>query len=238
MSEPRSIPWKSIAVEAAAIVVSILLAFAIDAWWTEKKESDVEHVALQALRSDFISSREQMRVVLLTLEQARENFARFQSATPAELAEIDPDAIRPIISALFKNHTFDPVTATLDALANDGRLGLISDAQLLRHLSRWRSDLDNIEDISFELRAESVLVRRAMEKHGGPFLRWSRRPDEFEVLRRADGETLANLRRDADFMGTARSHQFALAVYLVSLRQLAELLDKTVVSLDQVIANR
>ncbi len=238
MSEPRSIPWISIAIEAAAIVMSILLAFAIDAWWTEKKESDVEYVALQALRSDFVSSREQIRRVLVSLEEARANFARFQSATPAELAEIDPDAIRPIISALFKNHTFDPVTATLDALANDGRLGLISDAQLLRHLSRWRSDLDNIEDISFELRTESVLVRRAMEKHGGPFLRWSRRPDDFEVLRRADGETLANLRRDADFMGTARSHQFALAVYLVSLRQLAELLDKTVVSLDQVIASR
>ena len=237
MSEPRSIPWVSIAVEAAAIVVSILLAFAIDAWWTEKKESDVEHVALQALRSDFISSREQMAVVLRSLEGARADFARFQSATPAELSEIDPDAIRPIIIGLFKNHTFDPVTATLDALANDGRLGLISDAQLLRRLSRWRSDLDNIEDISFELRAESVLVRRAMEKHGGPFLRWSRRPDDFEVLRRADGETLANLRRDADFMGTARSHQFALAMYLVVLRQLAEILDTTVVSLDRIIAN-
>lgn len=238
MSEPRSIPWASIAVEAAAIVMSILLAFAIDAWWTEKKESEVEHVALQALHSDFISSREQLVVVLESLEGARADFARFQSATPAELSVIDPDAIRPIISGLFKNHTFDPVTATLDALANDGRLGLISDAQLLRRLSRWRSDLDNIEDISFELRAESVLVRRAMEKHGGPFLRWSNRPDDFEVLRRADGETLANLRRDADFMGTARSHQFALAAYLVSLRQLAEVLDTTVVSLDQIIAQR
>jgi hypothetical protein len=238
MSEPRSTPWISIAVEAAAIVVSILLAFAIDAWWTEKKESDVEYVALQALRSDFVSSREQMVVVLQSLEYARKDFARFQSAAPAELVDINPDAIRQIISGLIRNHTFDPVTATLDALANDGRLGLISDAQLLKRLSRWRSELDNIEDISFELRTESVLVRRAMEKHGGPFLRWRRGPDNFEVLRRADGETLANLRRDADFMGTARSHQFALAVYLVSLRQLAELLDKTVVSLDQVIASR
>lgn len=64
MTEPRRIPWESIAVEAAAIVVSILLAFAIDAWWTEKKESEVEHVALQALRADFVSSQEQLAVVL------------------------------------------------------------------------------------------------------------------------------------------------------------------------------
>lgn len=238
MSEPRSIPWKSIAVEAAAIVLSILLAFAIDAWWAEKKEGDVEYVAIQALRGDFISSREQMVVVLQSLESARKHFARFQSATPVELAEIDPDAIRLILSGLVKNHTFDPVTATLDALVSDGRLGLISDYQLLRQLSNWRRELDNIEDISFELRTESILVRRAMEKHGGPFMRWRRSPDDLEVLQRADGETLANMRRDAGFMGAARSHQYALFVYLASLRQLAEIIDTTVASLDRVIAQR
>ena len=238
MSEPRSIAWKSIAVEAAAIVLSILLAFAIDAWWAEKKEGDVEYVAIQALRSDFIASREQMAVVLRSLERSRTQFARFQSATPAEFAEIDPDAIRRILTGLVKNHTFDPVTATLDALVNDGRLGLISDPQLLRQLSNWRSELDNIADISFELRAESVLVRRAMEKHGGPFMRWRRSPDDLEVLQRADGETLANMRRDTGLMGTARSHQYALFVYLGELHQLVEIIDTTVASIDRVIAQR
>lgn len=38
MTESRIIHWKRIAVEAAAIVISILLAFAIDAWWVEKKD--------------------------------------------------------------------------------------------------------------------------------------------------------------------------------------------------------
>jgi len=238
MTDPRIIPWKQIAIEAAAIVVSILLAFAIDAWWAEKKERDIEHEALQALRSDFIASREQMAVVLRGLEGARTNFARFQSATPAELTEIDPDAIRPILTGLVKNHTFDPVAATLNALANDGRLGLISDPQLLGHLSKWQRDLDNIEDISFELRAESVLVRRAMQIHGGPFSRWSRSPDDLKVLPRADGETLANLRQDVEFMGTARSHQYALVIYLMELHLLAETLDSTVESLDKITAQR
>jgi hypothetical protein len=38
MADSRIIPWTTIAVEAVAIVLSILLAFAIDAWWTEKGE--------------------------------------------------------------------------------------------------------------------------------------------------------------------------------------------------------
>jgi hypothetical protein len=238
MTESRIIPWKRIVVEAAAIVVSILLAFAIDAWWAEKQEREVEHAALRALHGDFVASREQMALVLQSLERARLDFARFQAATSAELIEVDPDAIRPILSGLVKNHTFDPVTATLDALVNDGRLGLISDPQILRQLSKWQRELDNIEDIGFELRAESVLVRRAMQVHGGPFMRWSRSLDGLDILRAADGDTLANLRRDLDFMGTARSHQYALAVYLGALRGLAKTLDTTVESLEQITAQR
>ena len=236
MAEPRLIPWKKIAVEAVAIVVSILFAFAIDAWWAEKNERKVEHEALKALHSDFIASREQIERVLQSLADGRSNFARFQSATPAELTEINPDAIRPILSGLLKNNTFDPVTATLDALANDGRLGLISDSRLLRELSSWRRDLDNIADISFELRAESVRMRRAMESHGGPFRRWRYSSDDLSILPMADGKDLADLRRDADFMGNARSHQYALAVYIYSLRELAETLDSTVALLDQITA--
>lgn len=237
MAESRVIPWKTIIVEAVAIVVSILLAFAIDAWWAEKKEHDVEHVALLALHSDFIASREQMSEVLLSLETARTDYARFQSVTDAELVEIEPREIRKILTALVKNHTFDPVTATLDALANDGRLGLISDTHLLAQLSNWRSSLDNIRDISSELRAESVRVRRAMEPHGGPFFRWRRGLADLEVLPRADGETMANLRRDANFMGVTKSHQYALGVYLAHLYYLAENLDSIVTSLDQVTSN-
>ena len=228
MAKSRIIPWKTITVEAVAIVLSILMAFAIDAWWAEKKESDVEQVALLALLSDFMASREQLAGVLISLENGRADFAHFQSVTDAELAAVDPDVIRKFLTALTKNHTFDPVTATLDALVNDGRLGLISDAQLLTQLSGWRRSLDNIEDISFELRAESVRVRRAMERHGGPFIRWQRSMNDLEVLSRADGETLANLRRDVEFMGTARSHQYALSAYLYQLHRLAETVDSIV----------
>lgn len=237
MNESRSIPWKTITVEAAAIVVSILLAFAIDAWWAEKKDSDVERVALLALHNDFKESREQLGGVLRSLESARTDFARFQSIPTAELIEIDSTAIQYFLTALVKNHTFDPVTATLDALANDGRLGLISDAQLLAQLSNWRRNVDNIADISFELRAESVRVRRAMERHGGPFARGRGRND-LQIFQLADGETMANLRRDEEFMGITKSHQYALAIYLRELDNLAETLDSIVTSLDQINAAR
>ena len=85
MTESRSIPWKTITIEAAAIVVSILLAFAIDAWWAEKKDSDVERVALLALHGDFTASREQLEAVLRSLESARKDFGRFQDLKKSDV---------------------------------------------------------------------------------------------------------------------------------------------------------
>ena len=46
MTEPRIIPWKRIAVEAVAIVASILLAFAIEAWWDDWQQQEAEQVIL------------------------------------------------------------------------------------------------------------------------------------------------------------------------------------------------
>jgi len=236
MADPHIIPWKRIAVDSAAIVISILLAFAIDAWWAEKKERDVEHRTLQALRSDLLASNEELDRLLRGLADARTNFANFQSATPAELTETDPEAVRRIIISLVTPASFNPITATHDALSNDGRLGLISNPELLRHLSNWQRALDDIEANSLDLHAESVRVLRYMEKYGGPFIRWRRSLDDLEVLQRANGEILAILRQDADFMGKARMHQYTLSGYLLELRRLDEHLDSTLALLDQLIA--
>ena len=54
MNETQKIPWKRISVEAAAIVASILLAFAIQAWWEEQQEKRDEKTYLTSLRQELI----------------------------------------------------------------------------------------------------------------------------------------------------------------------------------------
>ena len=53
MKRSQDIPWKRLSVEAAAIVVSILLAFAIDAWWEERLERKEEAEQLVRLHAEF-----------------------------------------------------------------------------------------------------------------------------------------------------------------------------------------
>jgi len=57
MTGPQIIPWKRTTVEAAAIVASILLAFAIDAWWEDRGLRIEEQQVLQGLREEFLSVR-------------------------------------------------------------------------------------------------------------------------------------------------------------------------------------
>ena len=57
MTETQNIPWKRTAVEAAAIVASILLAFAIDAGWQEYVEDQRERQVLNALLDDFETTK-------------------------------------------------------------------------------------------------------------------------------------------------------------------------------------
>ncbi len=53
MEKHREIPWPRILAEGVAIVVSILLAFAIEAWWQEHHERIVEQEYLVAVLSDI-----------------------------------------------------------------------------------------------------------------------------------------------------------------------------------------
>jgi len=44
MTETRKNSWKRLSVEVAAIVASILLAFAIQAWWDDRQRTTDERV--------------------------------------------------------------------------------------------------------------------------------------------------------------------------------------------------
>ena len=60
MTTIENIPWKRLSVEALAIVGSILLAFAIDAWWEERLDRQIERNDLERLHAEFIRNRDRM----------------------------------------------------------------------------------------------------------------------------------------------------------------------------------
>jgi len=136
MREANSIQWKRLSVEAAAIVASILLAFAIDAWWNDRQQHESEQIVLQTLLDDL-----RVKQVLLAdmsrfseaIIESAETLLRAASNTEQPLSE---DTIDQLISdTWWVNNVALWDSAPLSQLVAGGNLSLISNVELVQELA-------------------------------------------------------------------------------------------------------
>ncbi len=146
MTETQNIPWKRISVESAAIVASILLAFAIDAWWAEIQEREFEHETLVGLLEEFqghrfdLTSQRRGHEILLGAIGGLVSFAR------SGVFESDQFSIDRSMYYLRIPITTDFGSGIRDALINSGRIEVISDKILRYEIAEWSSVLDELKD--------------------------------------------------------------------------------------------
>ena len=93
--------WLSFGLEACVIVVSILLAFGIDAWWDEQKEGHREQAYLVSLRADVIATINDNDRVLARQQQEHERILgiaekiRAGTELPADFRTTFPTVVLP-----------------------------------------------------------------------------------------------------------------------------------------------
>jgi hypothetical protein len=143
MTKAQDIPWRRIAVEAAAIVVSILLAFGIDAWWDSREEAQDELVSLELIRRDLDESIKQLKS---HIEYAR---SASQSALNAYVALSKPG---PYDKEYIRNEmlrvnrvTLRTPKAAYTELLSTGRLGVIEDRDLRDAIIRYYESIERVE---------------------------------------------------------------------------------------------
>lgn len=143
MKESQEIPWKRILVEATAIVASILLAFAIDAWWQDRTDRIVEDQYLQALREDLLSSLE-----LLDQDEASQRqqvgYLELLLLTNADTPYSDELRLW-IDDGLFNIGTYLPQLSALDDLESSGQTQIIGNQKIRRILASVRQKMDSME---------------------------------------------------------------------------------------------
>jgi hypothetical protein len=156
MSEvARGWRWGRVVAEGLLIVLSILLAFGIEAWWGRRGERNAEVEALQGLRDDFVEN-------LGRLASAKSSHFEIRDASVRLLAMTGPDAattasdltMDTLIMALIGGPKVFPVTATYDALIASGRIDLLESAALRRELARWSTVIADLGEVEREARAQ------------------------------------------------------------------------------------
>jgi len=145
--------------EGAAIVVSILLAFTIDAWWEERALRIEEQQVLQGMRSEFLATRDvlsgHLNEHLLDLKTF-EDFLGAVGNSGIEKAGLIVDAT---LMALLNPPTSDVGNGTLDALLSSGRIEILTNKTLRAKLAAW-------EGVMGEVRDDQVLnVKSVFEIH-------------------------------------------------------------------------
>lgn len=138
--------------EGFAIVASILLAFAIDAWWDGLQERRDEVAVLGSLLGEFEANSARIPASIARHDRfvaAADEVIRILRETPdGEIAMI-ADTLLAVTSV---HHSFEPVSGALQAVLQSGDLHLIENRTLRELLAKWPSrvvDATENEDHAF-----------------------------------------------------------------------------------------
>ena len=145
MLKPTEIHWKRIAAESIAVVMSILLAFAIDAWWDEKSDRAEEIQYLTALHRDF-------QITALELEDQIERASRTMRRVDRVLEMISsddglqlPDEFSNAVGEAYSIGRPNFITATYQDMVNSGSLRLVRNEQVRLAMADLVGLLDTID---------------------------------------------------------------------------------------------
>ena len=163
-SDTNPIPWKRIVAEAIAIVGSILIAFALDAWWDGRSERVQETALLTALEEDFAVAAANLEITKaghIAEEQSSKELIDY-----GELGRIPVDhraRIDTLVSTQFSRRIFDPPMGTVQSILGSGRIDLITNPGLITELTRWSSAVEALQRTQLD-------SRRHFNEYVFPFL--------------------------------------------------------------------
>jgi hypothetical protein len=146
MAKTQEIPWKRIAVEATAIVASILLAFAIDAWWEGRRDRQVEQSVLSSLLEEFRGIEKRLDHERRTQQGILDATQRLLHTALESDAKLERGSIdRNLADIGFASDATEWNTAILDGLIAGGDISLVSNTDLRTVLATWPARIEKIK---------------------------------------------------------------------------------------------
>jgi len=132
------------------VIVGILAALWMEAWWQGLQDRAIERDLLTNLRAEFVRNDDELRSTIENWQQVIDENTRVHALMGptvdaediAELARIDAD---PVIFRFY-----DPRHGQLTSLINSGQLGLIENPELRARIADWPAlvaDMDSSREL-------------------------------------------------------------------------------------------
>jgi hypothetical protein len=140
------ISWRRLAAESIAIVASILLAFAIDAWWQARSERNQIRAELAAFLGELRTNQRIVDDRLAYHIGIRDATAALLSLAGAAGSTVSTDSLDHLFADASWWGGADAIEmAVLDALVVGGTLADVDDSELVRALTKWRQGVERLQ---------------------------------------------------------------------------------------------
>jgi hypothetical protein len=232
MKDTKARRSQQLLIEGTVIVLSILLAFGIDALWDQYKERLEEEEILAALESEFAANLRSVNRIIEAYGVFADHVATLIRLSPGEIRALSQTEVSEIMLSTANPWTFDAVRGTTDTLVYGGRLSVLSDPRLRKSLVTFLNRLsDSGEDVTYIMQGAQD-VWAAEVKHGGP---WSDPSTEVgyvgeipvpAFVPKATPEDLLNVRSDTELMGHSKRFHINAAYYIVELRLIRDQIEE------------
>lgn len=153
-SLPQQIPWGRLIFEGTVIVFSILLAFAIDAWWDGRKEKDVQIERLARVAAELRSNSERIHDKIETLEVTISAASGFLSWMGPEPQVVELKTFKTQWNRMIAVGTFSLIRSATDDFLASGTVVSSQTGDIRLSLSEWYFYGDNLEK-QYELLREA-----------------------------------------------------------------------------------
>jgi hypothetical protein len=148
MTDTQKVPWKRISIEAAAIVGSILLAFAIDAWWQERGEQEDLLQYLSAFEQELIESRKDIELALeLSTGVLKTTDEVFLVLSDSERNSL-PSDFAETIGSIYKIHSPNLNTGAYEDMVSSGNMRLIGNRTLSDRIKQYMQSVSSVRSVN------------------------------------------------------------------------------------------
>jgi hypothetical protein len=137
---------KSYLYEGMVIVASILVAFALDASWSNYQESKVERRVLGELKEELESASARIEISMIELESAVEGSLELAGNLGKDTSALSPNAAQNLVIWALSMNTLEVPTSVVDSIIASGQVRLISKSELRDALAKWPSFIADVRE--------------------------------------------------------------------------------------------
>ena len=157
------IPWRRVLIEGVVIVGSILLAFAIDAWWDRQTTAGETHQALRALEAELVENLAYFESAEDVYRVAGQAGADLLHLTGPEVSVADGEQVSYLIGEMWRRPDLDPPsTGASAAMVSTGAAARVRSRELRQELALWPAYVDRQQQLMNRAGGDNLFHQRML----------------------------------------------------------------------------